>query len=544
LVAASVGLTGCNPAGEMSAHDGGDEGGPPDHPGPAPKCMSRLVCDGNQVRVCDQGVMGQVVENCGAGDTCSEARCTSIACASVERTESASGCLFYGALVDNIDHDDVLSSIVIATNQTSDEATASLQMRDAGSTWRTIQSIHIPQAGAERFAIPRDKELTGPPGGVGPHRAFRVVSDRPLTAAFIESDDATEMALSTGGTMLLPHHALGSEYLVMTYPQQTLPVLSAAAGSREGASQVMVVATADHTTVTVRLTQGATLSPGAGIHTTPPGDSFMVTLDDGDTLQFFSRDEGTDLSGTIVNSDQPVAVLSGNIYTTYGLSAPGINSPDMALEQMLPVRSWSQVYVAARLGPQNNTCDTLFMGGGALWLIAAALEDTRVTFEGPPEMAGLPAGEMILGKGEVRQIIVGTLGSFLIKGSKPIMVMQGMDCEPTLSSGVTTEALWRDLRFALPANFDHELMVVRRDDMPVRLDNVPISDSEFLPVGGRFQAARVSIQPCVGQPRNCLHRLEGTFGLTLRGMDVLCSYALTVPTWVHCSPFTTPDCIP
>jgi hypothetical protein len=29
----------------------------------------------------------------------------------------------------------------------------------------------------------------------------------------------------------------------------------------------------------------------------------------------------------------------------------------------------------------------------------------------------------------------------------------------------------------------------------------------------------------------CTHHLAGKFGLTLRGMDVLTSYALTAPTW-------------
>jgi hypothetical protein len=84
-VAASVGLTGCNPAGGMSVPDdggGGDGGGPADHPAPPPHCFSPLVCDGDRVRACDHGVMGEVVENCGAGETCSEARCTSTACAS------------------------------------------------------------------------------------------------------------------------------------------------------------------------------------------------------------------------------------------------------------------------------------------------------------------------------------------------------------------------------------------------------------------------------------------------------------------------------
>ena len=40
----------------------------------------------------------------------------------------------------------------------------------------------------------------------------------------------------------------------------------------------------------------------------------------------------------------------------------------------------------------------------------------------------------------------------------------------------------------------------------------------------------------------CVHHLEGTFGMTIRGMDVVCSYAWTAPTWV-CTDPNTPGCI-
>ena len=44
-----------------------------------------------------------------------------------------------------------------------------------------------------------------------------------MTVAQIQSDDSDENAQSSGGTMLLPVHVLGSHYLVMTYPQAQTP---------------------------------------------------------------------------------------------------------------------------------------------------------------------------------------------------------------------------------------------------------------------------------------------------------------------------------
>ena len=54
-------------------------------------------------------------------------------------------------------------------------------------------------------------------------------------------------------------------------------------------------------------------------------------------------------------------------------------------------------------------------------------------FDGP-EGADLPA-PFTMDAGQVRELIVQD-ASFTIRASEPVMVMQGMDCEPSLSPAV------------------------------------------------------------------------------------------------------------
>ncbi|HVR64683.1 MAG TPA: IgGFc-binding protein [Polyangia bacterium] len=531
---------GCTAAAEGPGDDAGDAGSGGDG-ATVPACTGTRVCDGDRVRACDGATVGALLQVCDEGQLCSAGSCITESCAAAARAQSLSGCLFYGALADNIDRDDAMTSSLILVNPGGVPANATLLSHADGSGWSIIQSAMVPVLGAERFIVPNlHQEDVGVARGLG----FRLESDQPIFATLIESDDSTEMSESSGGTMLLPNHALGTEYMVMTYPQLPLPAISAAAGSHDGAGEVTIVATADGTEVTVRLSSTASMAAGGVVPDLGPGQMFSAVLDDGDVLALRSRDDATDLSGTVIDTNQPVVVIAGNVYTTYGRAAPGINSPDLAMEEMLPVANWGQSYVAARLGPQKDTCDSLFGGGSSLWRILAAGDDTHVTFEAPLGLGGgLPSGELVLAAGEVREILVTSAGSFHIKATKPILATQGMDCEATLSAGVSTSSLWHDFIFALPANFDHELLVIRPDTGTISLDGKPIDEALFQPAGGVYEAARISIPPCVGHPRNCLHHLEGTFGLTWRGMDVVCGYALTPFTWTRCMP-GDPDCIP
>jgi hypothetical protein len=118
-----------------------------------------------------------------------------------------------------------------------------------------------------------------------------------------------------------------------------------------------------------------------------------------------------------------------------------------------------------------------------------------------------------------------------------------MDCEPTLSSAVATNPLLKDYRFAVLPSFDTTVAIVRSGKRPIYVDNELIAESRFEHVAGEYDVATVQLEPCSPSDVVCTHHVEGQFGLTLRAMDVQCSYALTAPTWVPCTEPGVPGCL-
>jgi hypothetical protein len=339
--------------------------------------------------------------------------------------------------------------------------------------------------------------------------------------------------------MVLPAQTIGAHYRVMTYPQNGTPAVDGTPGSLGGAGRIAIVGTQPDTHVTVTLSATA-----AGYATNPAAPFDQLPLGDGDVLQIYSADEGSDLSGTEIAADSPVAVFSGNMTTTYGRSAAGVNSPDMVHEQMPPVGAWSRRWVAAALPPQQGTCDTLLgTPGASLWrILAADLNGTTVTFDAPAGVIGLPTDKTTLAAGEVMELVVSG-GSFAVLASKGVLVTQGIDCEPSLALAVALDHQLDDLTFAVLPNFDQLMAVVRPQGMAVMLDGAPIDDAAFAPAGGGFEVAQVPVPLCPVSKPVCTHQLTGKFGMTLRGMDVLSSYALTAPTFGGCADLSDPTCI-
>jgi hypothetical protein len=504
-------------------------------------CRTARICDGTKVVNCANGKPADVVTDCGPDFVCSLGRCTSHACQAEEQSAAPTftGCLFYTLTVDNVTSESSATSSVLVTNPGSSVATVELRERDAAdSQWRAMALQAVAPLGAARIQLPPSRS-TGQ-GGYSAGVALQLASNAPITAAHFQSDDENESASSTGGTMLLPAHVLGLHYMAMTYPQEgTLKVLQTP-GSRGGAGQIIVVGTEDDTHLT--FTSTANLRKVGGTPDLDAGGSFPVRLDDGDIYQVFSVENGDDLSGSTIDADHPVAVFSGNISTTYGKSATGINSPDMAHEQMLPISLWGQEYVAAQLLPEAATCDGILGATDAsLYRVLAAKPGTIVSFQSPPGLTGVPSTTM-LDAGKVAEFVVSG-GSFHVTSNFPVLVTQGLDCEPTLSAAVATRVLMNDLRFAVLPHFDQMIAVVRHAQVPVTLDDVPIDDSQFRPAGGDFEVAQIVLPNCPAADGVCVHHLAGEFGMTMRGMDVVASYALTAPTWSCSYGPDSPNCV-
>jgi hypothetical protein len=288
--------------------------------------------------------------------------------------------------------------------------------------------------------------------------------------------------------------------------------------------------------VTFTPTTAVTHDPSGGIPDLPAEQGFIFTLDDGDVFQLYSGAEGEDLTGGDLSATNPVAVFSGNISTSYGSMAFGINSADMAHEQMPPELSWSKAYVAAALTPQASIgCDSFFGAPGAsIWRVLSGRDGTQVTVAGP----GIPSFSFALDSGMVQTIV--ETGSFVVTSSNyPILVTQGIDCEPSLSLAVAIDQtnLFQSLPLAVPPSFDLQLAIVRPNGAEVDLDGAPMGG--FQPVGKGYEVAIVALDPCVPSAGSgvCTHLLTSPvgFGASLRGMDVGSSFALTVPLLGGCS---------
>jgi hypothetical protein len=508
---------------------------------PAPACAGASVCDGTAVRACRAGHVAEVLEDCGPDGACSLGRCTSPECAQAELDfATVVGCTFYTLELENVTSDDAIPSSVLVTNPGQVAAMVALERR-ADMTWSSTSSVSVPPMRTARVQLD-DTHFEG--GGLAPHAALRLTSDRPVIVVHVQSDDsAPGGSRSSGGTMILPAHVLGARYRALTYGQVATPRLLDTPGARGGAGEIVVIGTADNTALTISPSSMA--GPVGGAPPAGPDGKLRLVLDDGDVFTLFSAADGADLTGTEIAADQPVAVFSGNIATTYGIAAMGISSPDMAEEQLLPAGAWGTSYVAARLPPQAGVCDPFLpsvgpspASGASIWTIVADADATHVRFRapsGPP-----PAPDRTIMAGESFHIFAPD--DFTVTASGPIQVMQGMDCEPSLSSAVPTSRLLSDHWFGVLPNFDTMMAIVRPAGQPVFLDGARIEDSLFQPVGAGFDVARLPVDPCAPSDVVCTHHLEGKFGFTMRGMDVLASYALTVPTW-PCSDPTGTNCI-
>jgi IgGFc binding protein len=513
-------------------------GGPGGHGGGGG--MAPLPCAGNTtcnpampsvVYSCEPDGTNLPVDTCQADLACSLGRCVSQSCATAELQPSIAGCLFYTAVLDNVDADEGKPTLIVVTNPGDADATVELEERAAGSEWMVAQSIPVPARSANSFSVvaaPIAVSVADAASGPSAPVARRLTSQVPVTVMLVQSDNADGTATSSSGTLILPAHALGTRYMVMAYPQHATDKVESLAGSWGGAQEVAIVATQDRTSLWIY--------PPSPMSNAMPK---TVTLDaDGDVYQLTTANEGDDLSGSIIVTDKRVAVFSGNVATTYGLTSSGVNSADMAMEQMTPTAIWSRNYVAARLQAQTEACTPLFEPGVMSYWQILALEEGDVTFitaSGQP-LPGLPAQPVHMLRGKRAEYWVSSPEDFLIRATQPILVTQGMDCEPSLASAIPLDAPSDLQLFTLAPNFDHMLAIVRKnlgDGARVALDGLDITD-QFVLVAGGFEVARVEVPICYGGVDQCVHRLTGAYGMTLRGMNVGCSYSTTFPSWTMC----------
>lgn len=326
--------------------------------------------------------------------------------------------------------------------------------------------------------------------------AYHIHSNGPITAYQFNpltfSRPNGVYSYTNDASLLLPQGVLTRRYTVLSWPNFPLQKGMFFFG---GFASVVAV-TGEITQVTVRAS--STIRAGTGVMAMRAGESRTFSLQPGDVLQLVGEGRG-DITGTTIESTQPVAVYVGHDCTNVPLETPAC---DHLEEQLLPNEAWGREYVVSGLRDRGAT-------QASLTRIVSRVANNRVTFD-PPDVHA----EVTLGEGQVlefqtpRHFVVRGTGAFL---AMQFMIGQGYDRslagDPAMVTEVPVEQYRTSYEFSVPASYvSNFINVVTTGTDPLEMDGMPLRGSST--TVGRFTVFTLPIQPGA-------HRLRSPTGQPL-----------------------------
>ena len=338
------------------------------------------VCVGNEVHKCsDDGTSSdEVVEVCDVqnGMLCGAGKCGT-ACEIAAASPSNVGCEFWAADLDQQDgfNDPASAPWGLAlSNAGATDANVTIEINEAqpGQALQlsVVRQITVQAGSLEAFTLPT-RELdcgTRPndyasPGTCLSSRAFRVSSSAPIV---VYQFNVFENAFSNDASLLLPSSALGRVHRIIGWPAgHPLPV----GPFQADRAYITIVGTTPNTQVTVKpsfriRSNDPVIQQPNGLITATIGPFDVLNLETDDATLQEAQNWGTDLSGSVVETNNPVAVFSGvestsapgglDIPTYPGWSTDDTCCLDHLEEQMFPVESIGKNFVVAR-SPVRST---------------------------------------------------------------------------------------------------------------------------------------------------------------------------------------------
>jgi hypothetical protein len=325
---------------------------------------------------------------------------------------------------------------------------------------------------------------------------------------------------SNDASLLLPTNVLTGNYGVLAWPSF---------GATPGF--MSITATADKTNVTVYPTGRVQGVPDAGPSFLSRGDHYTYALNTGDVLEMFS-DVGDinnpvynqDLSGSIIEADQPVMAFGGH-YCTY---IPYDKKACDHLETSLfPIETLGTEYIVSLPHTPHGEHE---------WVrILGLYENTEVAFD--PPVSGRNGA--ILNTGDVLELN-DVASSFAILANGKIFVTQYMLGEydtvpeggapvpdlgdPSESAAITLTQYRSSYTFLAPQTYDENWIdVLAPMGATVTLDGVTIPAASYTQVGGQPFAVAHQLLPATGSPGHSISSAS-PFGLVVYGYGSRTSY--------------------
>ncbi|KIG11907.1 Dipeptide-binding ABC transporter, periplasmic substrate-binding component [Enhygromyxa salina] len=436
---------------------------------------------------------------CDPTEECSFGSCVPL-CILIQDAPSSVGCSFFATK-----HDNYYSNVnapaqndsLIAGNISSDTpVNAQLYFIPPNSNVEQAQGgpVVIQPQGAYTWSLSQaeiDSVTTTRQGGV-----YRLETDLPIVAYQHSPIGATA---TNDASMLLPEYALTGNYVVPSY--------RATIGNYP--SYMMAIGTQDNSSVNI--TVGGATAGGGGIPALAAFASTMVVLDRYEVLNLVvAQQNGGDLSGTIIASNQPVHVIGA----TECANIP--QSPatycDHLEEAAIPLEYWGEEYVGAHAPTRGNEQYHWRVYGG----------EDGVMINTVPAQPGFPLN---LNKGQYHQFA--TSQSFVITGNGPFMPVQYLESEnpnagtgdPAMYQMVPTEQFLNRYTFVTGTGYDVHYAQITR---PVNGAEVTIDGN---PVGGYYQVGNYEVADVVVGEGTHFASSNQPFGVSQVGYTGVTSYA-------------------
>lgn len=487
-------VSGLDPA-TSSAPDDGTTGGSPT------SAADDTTGDGDGGSTADDGVLLDVGSpDSGGGPPAS--------CMDALGAESTVGCQFYAVDLDQATFFEGEQFAVVVSNvQTSVTAEVIVEEKVAGVWVPVAGPVDVGPLQLHTFPL-ANKVLTG--SGIAPGGSYRISSDTPIIA--YQFNPLVMGYWSSDASMLYPSVAWDTITDVVHW------------GPGTGRGYVTIIAQTDGTTVSVQPT--ANTAGGGGLPGGVTGGIFNFELDEGDVAQVAVANEGDGLTGTRIESSEPVAVFTGH---ECAFIPAGVYACDHLEEQLAGLRLWGTEFVAARVPPRRPEDPE-----PSLWQIYASEDDTTISFEAPAGVTGLPGGPLSLDAGEAVELSVtgtpGDPGDFFVTADKPIAVFDYMTGwenlgqmigDPAMLQLAPTEQMLSRYVLLVPSEWTHDFLVVSKPQgATIHIDGALVQEAAFADVGGGWQVARIPAEDGV-------HQLEGSsgFAVAVVGYDTADSYA-------------------
>lgn len=492
---------------------------------------------------------------CGQGETCEGGQCTT-GCNGVLSEKSNLGCQYISMRLNQANGARTLPHTVVVSNPGDQPATVRVSSPGITNFSMPDQTIQPQQSAIIDF--PTSPMISQ--AGLSDQIYILDTSLPVIATQFAPLNNPGIGSETSDASLLLPTNALGTDHVVLGW--RGPPGLG---GFQPAGTYIDVVAIEDNTTVQV---SGPTALSGGSAGSMAANSSQTFSVPKNQVLHlaenggFGSTD--TDVSGTVVTSNKPVAVFTGativNIPDQPIASNPAsgcaqvgssctlnsdcctgicghpyqngqevawecmdsLSAGDHVEQQLFPTDTWGTSYVAT---PFYNRGVNDF----AIYKVTAANDNTTVTVD--PPINGVSS--LTLNRGEVRELY--TPDAFELTATDSIMVAQFMiggtnspsgNGDPAFLLPPAVEQFRDSYVFLVPDQYLMNFVtLIAPTGTDVTLDGTTHAASTFTSVGGGSTWSYKIIDSLAGGVHSA--SAGQAFGVVVHGMDNYISYAFS-----------------